>query len=122
MDGFWEVAPLLIMFPIFYLMLKAILDYAAKKKLIEKGMVNENVKFLAGFEGGFLSSLKWGLVLMGIGAALVIARLAKYDIEEEGLFVFGLMFLLAGIGLLVHYFIAAQKSKEQESDKNKAAL
>ena len=122
MEGFWGVAPLLVMFPIFYLMLKAILDYAARKKLIEKGMVNENVKYLAGFEGGFLSSLKWGLIMIGIGVALVIARLAKYDIEEEGLFVFGLMFLMAGIGLLVHYFIAAQKSKEHESDKNKAAL
>lgn len=122
MEGFWGVAPLLVMFPIFYLMLKAILDYAARKRLIDKGMVNENVKYLAGFEGGFLSSLKWGLILIGIGVALVIARLAKYDIEEEGLFVFGLMFLMAGIGLLVHYFIAAQKSKEQESEKNKAAL
>jgi len=122
MQGFWDVAPLLILFPIFYMMLKAILDYAARKKLIEKGMVNENVRFLAGYEGGFLSSLKWGLVLIGIGVALLIARIAQYDIEEEGVFVFGLMFLMAGIGLLVHYFIAAQKSKEHESDKNKAAL
>ena len=122
MSQFWDVVPLIILFPIFYLMLKAILNYAVKKRLIEKGLVNENVKFLADYEGGFLSSLKWGLVLIGIGAALLIARLAKYDIEEEGLFVFGLMFLMAGIGLLVHYFIAAQKSKEQESGKNKAVL
>ena len=119
MNAFWDVAPLIILFPIFYLMLKALLDYNVKKKLIEKGEVNENVKFLAGHEGGYLNSLKWGLVTIGIGLALIIARAFDLNVnsERDGIVVFGAIFFAAGLGLVIHYFIAVfsvQKEKEKK--------
>ena len=92
-----------------FMVIKTSLDYKTRKHLIEKGLVNKNVKFLQNFEGGFLSSLKWGLVLLGIGAALLITKIADYDFEDEA--TFGAMFLAAGIGLVIYYFFAMFQAK-----------
>ena len=62
-----------------------------------------------------LSSLKWGMVLVGIGLAWVASRWMPYYWHEET--VFGLMFLLAGIGMLVYYPIAQKKIKKIEQDE-----
>jgi len=92
------------LFLITFMIIKNVLEYKTRRQLIEKGLVNKNVKFLQGFETGFLSSLKWGLVLIGVGAALLISRNASYNVREEVLF--GAMFLAAGIGQIVFYIIA----------------
>ena len=99
----------LIVFWTFFMSIKTIFDYRTRKHLIDKGLVNKNVKFLQGFESGYLSSLKWGLVLLGIGGALIITKLADYDFEDEA--TFGAMFLAAGVGLVVYYFIALFQAK-----------
>jgi hypothetical protein len=104
-------------FWLIFMVIKTSLEYKTRKVLIEKGMINENVKFLAKIQNGFMSSLKWGLVLLGIGLGALIYRViptdrySEYHHEEV---MFGLMILLAGAGLVIHYLIAARASKHNE--------
>lgn len=58
-----------------------------------------------------LSSLKWGLILLLTGVAILVGLWLReaYDLEE-GVF-FGLIALAAGIGLLAFYAIARKQIK-----------
>ena len=87
---------------------KLALDHRTRQKLIDKGMVDENVKYLYRENGETrtLSSLKWALVLIGIGLAVIIGQIVPHRMVEE-ITVAG-MFLFAGIGLLVYYWIASR--------------
>ena len=87
---------------------KLALDHRTRQKLIEKGMVDENVKYLYRENGETraLSSLKWALILIGIGLAVVVGQVVPRRMMEE-ITVAG-MFLFAGIGLLVYYGIASR--------------
>jgi uncharacterized membrane protein YraQ (UPF0718 family) len=80
-------------------------------KLIDKNMVDENIKhlFTEGSQSQFLSSLKWGMVLIGVGLAALIGELVPYDVSRET--TFGAMLVLAGLGLLLYYFIINKKFK-----------
>ncbi len=88
---------------------KIVGDIRTRHRLIEKGMVDEKVKhlFLQSAELQRLSSLKWGMVFVGIGAALLISYILPDAFDEGG--TAGLMFLFAGIAFLIYYGIA-QKS------------
>ncbi len=115
-----EVLPLLIIFPTIFLIVKISLNYATRKHLIEKGLVNEDIKHLFYLNGNTVdrylpSSLKWGLVMVFAGLALVIIKLLPYYIEGE--VVFGVVLIAAGIGLLVYYALANKKAKEAKKEK-----
>jgi uncharacterized membrane protein len=86
--------------------IKIIADTLTRHRLIAKGMVDEKVKhlFIKDAQLHRLSSLKWGMVLVGIGVALVISQLAEDYITDES--VFGLMFIFAGVAFLIYYGIA----------------
>ena len=86
--------------------IKIIADSITRHKLINKGMVDEKVKNLFTKDAQLqrLSSLKWGLVLVGVGLALFISQVADEYITDES--VFGLMFIFAGIAFLIYYGIA----------------
>ncbi len=90
----------------FAVIIKIIADSITRHKLINKGMVDEKVKHLFTKDAQLqrLSSLKWGLVLVGVGLALFISQIADEYITDES--VFGLMFLFAGIAFLIYYGIA----------------
>jgi len=108
-------------FWLIYMVIKISLDYKTRKALIEKGMINENVKFLAKIQNGFMSSLKWGLVLLGIGLGALIYRVIpmdRYSDYRHEEVMFGLMILLAGLGLVIHYLIAAKSSRQNEDSGN----
>ena len=61
-----------------------------------------------------LSSVKWGMVLVGIGLALLVGNLFPYDINEG--MTFGLMFLFAGIAFLIYYFMQKGQSEEETTE------
>ncbi len=86
---------------------KFISDNRTRRMLIEKGMVDEKVKYLYKDSVQPLSSMKWGLVLIGIGLALLIGQVFRYDISQEA--TVGLMFLFAGLGFVIYYFMAKNK-------------
>jgi len=83
--------------------------YRLRRALIEKGNVDENVKILADTSAGNdpLNSIKWGMVLAGIGVALLLGRWFPQQFSDEG--TLGLMFLFAGFGFLTYYLIARQR-------------
>ncbi len=98
--------------------IKILSDNKLRRLAIEKGVVNEDMKYLYfdRFEGKVPSSLKWGFVLIGIGLALFIGQLFPYDMTDE--ITIGGMFFLAGVGLVVYYFVASRifkKAKEEHS-------
>jgi hypothetical protein len=80
--------------------------------IIEKGLSPEEMKSLYGNLGKApspLSSLKWGILLITVGAALMIGLWLR-DIQnmDEG-FIPGMMALGGGIGLLAFYFFAKKE-------------
>jgi len=112
LDRFVDILPVFIIFPVIYLIFKAIMDYYTRKKLIEKGLVGDEVKkfFETSPDRFFGSSLKWGLVLTFIGVAVVAMRLADEYIAAET--AFGIMLIAAGLGLLLYYYLAGKKAGE----------
>ena len=93
------------LFVVIAYIIKVISDNRVRNRLIEKGQVDETVKDL--FDNNVkqrgLNSMKWGLVLIGLGLALFIGQLFPYDVQEE--ITIGGMFFLAGVGFLIYYFI-----------------
>ena len=100
----------LILAPV--LLIKIISDNRIRHKLIDKGLIDEKVKYLFAENLTLqpLSSVKWGLVLIGIGLALFIGNMS--DLHEE--LIFGLMFIFAAIGFFVYYFLANQEMKRSK--------
>jgi hypothetical protein len=98
---------LLAFFILVAFVLKSILDHRTKQKIISKGMAGDEARQLLQPESTkmrILGSLKWALVLIGIGAAIVIGQIVPERMSEEitaaGIFVF------AGLGFLAYYIHA----------------
>ena len=117
MNSFWEMAPLIIFFGVTAYIVKIILDHQTRKKLIEKQMLDEKVKYLYADrpESRVLSNLKWGMILIGIGIAVFVGQIAPPELQEE--VTIGGMFVLAGLGLVIYYLFANKLVKKFE-DKN----
>jgi hypothetical protein len=93
------------------IIIKLALDHRMRQNLVDKGMVDENVKYLykANGEARALPSLKWALVLIGIGLAVVVGQIVPHHMTEE--ITVACMFLFAGLGLLAYYAVASKKMK-----------
>lgn len=103
-----------VFFGAIVLLVKIISDNRLRQKLVDKGLVDENIKYLfARAEGSRSSSLKWGIFLVAIGTGLMLIRLAPRTFYDES--AFGLLMILGGIALFVHYFIAKRLDAQQES-------
>lgn len=121
MDGFWEVAPVIIVFGAAVLIVKYAMDYKVKHKLIEKGLVNEKVKFLSKHVNGHTNSVKWGLVLLGAGIGLVGVEFLPFRYQTDEIRV-GMVAMFAGLGLVIHYFIATFLAKDKNEHDNTSSL
>jgi len=106
--------PLAIFLPFAYI-IKVISDNNVRRKLIEKGIVDEKVKYLFWKNNTAhpVSNLKWGFILIGIGLALLLGQILPESVDESA--VFGIMFIFAGIGFLVYYRIAKKVGDAQEN-------
>jgi hypothetical protein len=83
--------------------------------MIEKGMKTDEIKALyaAGSrEVHPLSSLKWGILFVCIGLAIMLGMFLHSSYGAEGGVFPGLIVLFAGIGLVVFYAIARRRSAE----------
>lgn len=109
---FDTVLPMVIVFTTFYLLVKMSLDYATRKKLIDKGASEDDIKAIlqATTSGnGKPSSLKWGLILALVGLSLVVLRIFGEDIPGE--VALGVTLIAAGGGLLIFYLVTSTKAK-----------
>lgn len=112
-----EIIIVPIVFLAFYGIIKTFFDYRLKRSLVEKGLVQESGPLLnANPVVQSLNSLRWGFVLIGAGAAILLAQFFPRQISEE--IMVGLIFLFAGIGFLV-YYSKAKKEEAQFLDSKK---
>ena len=119
MDKAWEAVPVIIFFGVVAYVVKIILENATRRKLIDKGMVDENVKYLYTDRptSQNLSALKWGMVAISIGIAIFIGQMVQYDLREE--ITIGCMFIFGGLALVIYYPIAnrmLEKHKKENSN------
>ncbi len=82
--------------------------------LIDKGTGAEEIKSLYSrnrLQLQPLTNLKWGIVLVGIGIAILLAMwLQDTFMFRDGVYP-GLIALLGGLGLIVFYFVARRKQE-----------
>lgn len=104
-----------IVFVSILLFTKYLTDSRVKNKLIEKGLVDENVKYLYGnrYDSAVPSALKWGIVLTGIGLAFLVGHLVPEELKEE--ITIAAVFLFAGLGLILYYFIGKHLIDQAEN-------
>ena len=84
---------------------KIVSDNKIRRRLIEKELVNENLKYLYAQQADYRlpSSLKWGFVLVGIGLAFIIGLFMPTQLRTD--VTVACMFLLAGLGFLLYYMV-----------------
>lgn len=111
-----EVIGMTVFFLITFFAFREFLDYRTRKNLIDKGVTPEEaVKLVKSTtrKQQSPSSLKWGLIIALVGIAMVIARIIDEVSNEVA---FGLMFIAAGTGLLIYYFLSMKKFRESQKN------
>lgn len=95
---------------------KIVSDNRVRQRLVEKGQVDEKVRFL--YESNprlsHLSNVKWGLLLVAIGLGLFVDMVAPGISDASK---FGVVFVLAGVAFLIYYVIAKHYLYESEGEK-----
>ena len=111
-----EIIIVPIIFLSFVAIIKILSDNRVRNKLIEKGLVDENIQYLYPLKTHLqkYTSLKWGIVLIFVGLAIFISQLLAYKISDES--IFGIMFLFAGLGLVLYYFLASKMQKQDNAE------
>ncbi|MBK8289719.1 MAG: hypothetical protein IPK96_01015 [Flammeovirgaceae bacterium] len=86
-------------------------DYILKKKMIEKGFVNDDTQaiFKQHSADGKYSSLKWGLIIFFAGLSLVIMEFIPT--ERDSPLPYGLFALSVSLGFLIYYFLLKKELK-----------
>jgi len=109
MDKLWELFPLIVMFLVIPFIVKVVSDNKIRQKLIEKGLVDENIKHLfpSKPKDQISASLKWGMVLIAVGLAVFVGQMAPSDLVEE--VTIGCMLVFGGLALVIYYVIASKK-------------
>jgi len=120
MENVWQAVPLIVFFGVVAYVVKIILENATRRKLIDKGMVDENVKYLYADmpQTRILSALKWGMVAIAIGLAVFAGQLVRPGMQEE--VTIGCMFVFGGLALVIYYTISKKtldKAKEENTGK-----
>ena len=84
---------------------RTIADTLIRRRLIDAGNAGDISRMLAATaEDRVSGALKWGIVAVATGAALVLIQVLPYDRDEP--IVLGIVLLFVGIGLLVYYVLA----------------
>jgi hypothetical protein len=94
-----------------YMFTKTMTDYILKKKMIEKGFVNDSTQAIFKNQGteDKYPSLKWGLIVLATGLALVL--LEFIETRPDSPLPYGLLAVFISIGFLSYYFIVQKNSK-----------
>lgn len=94
-----------------YFFTKAITDYILKKKMIEKGYVNEDTQaiFKTHASSNRYSALKWGLLSLFGGIALIVV--GSLDVRSDSPVPYGIMAVALSIGFLTYYFLMKKELK-----------
>ena len=88
-----------------------------RQRILEKGLTGVNVQNLFERENvsGSQGSLKWGILLFGIGLVLLVSQILPLEFSDEA--TLGAMFVTAGVCLLVYYFVVPKIAEKPEEKK-----
>lgn len=88
-----------------YFFTKVMTDYILKKKMIEKGFVNDDTQaiFKQHTSSDTFSSLKWGLIIFFAGISLIIMEYIPAGPESP--LPYGLFAVSVSLGFLIYYFL-----------------
>jgi len=94
-----------------YFFAKVMTDYILKKKMIEKGFVNDDTQaiFKQHTENNKYPSLKWGLITLFAGISLIIMEFIP--VRPESPLPYGLFAVSVSLGFLIYYFLVKRESK-----------
>ena len=92
-----------------YFFTKVMTDYILKKKMIEKGFVNDDTQaiFKQHTADNKYSSLKWGLIVFFAGLSLIIMEYVS--VSPESPLPYGLFAVAVSLGFLIYYFLVKQQ-------------
>jgi len=84
---------------------RALTDYILKKKMIEKGFVNDDVQaiFKRHTNENKYASLKWGVILLFAGISLVMMEYIQ--VGPESPLPYGLFAISVSLGFIIYYFM-----------------
>lgn len=88
---------------------RTLTDYILKKRMIEKGFVNEDTQaiFKRNTEENKYSSLKWGLIILSAGLSLIMMEYIDY--ETRSTLPYGLFAVFVSLGFLIYYFMVKKE-------------
>ena len=94
----------------FYFFTKVMTDYLLKKKMVDKGFVNDDTQaiFKQHTTENKFTSLKWGLIIFFAGLALIIMEYVP--VGPESPLPYGLFALSVSLGFLIYYFVVKKAS------------
>jgi hypothetical protein len=92
-----------------YFFTKVLTDYILRKKMIEKGYVNDDTQgiFKKYASDNRFASLKWGLLALFGGLALIIMEFL--DVRSDSTLPYGILAVALSIGFLVYYVISKKE-------------
>jgi hypothetical protein len=90
---------------------RALTDYMLKKKMIEKGFVNDDTQsiFKKHTDENKYASLKWGLIIFFAGLSLILMEYIQFDRQSP--LPYGLFAVSVSLGFLIYYFIVKKENK-----------
>lgn len=93
-----------------YFFTKIMTEYLLKKKMVDKGFVNEETQaiFKQHTADNKFASLKWGLIIFFAGLALIVME--YIPVAPESPLPYGLFAVSVSLGFLVYYFMARQNT------------
>jgi hypothetical protein len=93
-----------------YFFTKVLTDYILKKKMIEKGYVNDDTqgifKTYSGADNRF-GSLKWGLLALFGGIALILME--YLDVRSDSPLPYGILAVALSVGFLTYYALVKKE-------------
>jgi hypothetical protein len=94
-----------------YVFVKTMTDYILKKKMIDKGFVNDDTQaiFKQHASENKYASLKWGLIALFGGLSLIIMEYV--DVRPESPLPYGLFAVFVSAGFLLYYFLVKKESR-----------
>jgi hypothetical protein len=95
-----------------YFFTKVLTEYILKKKMIDKGYVNEDTQaiFKRHADENKYAALKWGLIIFFGGLALIIMEYIPTSPESP--LPYGLLAFFISFGFLIYYFIVKKESNK----------
>jgi hypothetical protein len=116
MDALQPVLIIAVIFLGIIALLREVSQNRLRHKVVDKGVNPSNLNFQALFSReaarNRYGSLKWGMLLVGIGLVLLVVQILPVEVSDET--TVGIMSLVAGLCLLIYHFAAPAVEKTED--------